>query len=122
MLCDDQEDILYVCAKFLRSRYNVITSNSGKSCLETYAKEKKSGRKVEVLLLDYRLGDMFGDEVARKIRSMNGTKVILASAYDLDDSVLSKLKAENCIASQLNKPFSMAELERMVVSVLDTGP
>ena len=28
---------------------------------------------------------MFGDSVARKIKEYNGTKIILISAYDLDD-------------------------------------
>ena len=47
---------------------------------------KVDGKHIDILLLDYRLGDMSGDEVARKIMGMNGTKVILISAFEMDSS------------------------------------
>lgn len=44
---------------------------------------KQKGKKVDVLLLDYKLGDMQGDVVACKIHELNGVKTFLISAYEL---------------------------------------
>jgi hypothetical protein len=35
---------------------------------------------------------MFGDSVARKIKEYNGTKIILISAYILDETLVKDLK------------------------------
>ena len=39
--------------------------------------------KILLILLDYKLGDMLGNSVARKIKENNGIKIILISARDL---------------------------------------
>ena len=52
----------------LSPRYNVILVDSGKNYIEKYVEEKNRGNKIHLILLDYRLGDMLGDAVARKIR------------------------------------------------------
>jgi hypothetical protein len=44
---------------------------------------KQKGKKVDVLLLDYKLGDMQGDAVACEIYELNGVKTFLISAYGL---------------------------------------
>lgn len=115
MICDDQQDILRACALFLRGKYNILTAKSGRECISLYSEQKDGGTKVDLLLLDYRLGDMTGEEVARKIKLENAeTKVILITAYELDDLKLSALYQENLIDSQLKKPFSFAELEKKI--------
>jgi CheY-like chemotaxis protein len=124
LICDDQPDILYVTSAFLREHYEVLTAKSGRECLSSLGEEAKKGRRVDALLLDYKLGDMKGDDVAREVRRLtNGgggstktTKIILITAYELDDSAVSGLLQENVIDSQLKKPFSLAELEREVRS------
>ena len=62
----------------------MLKVSSGKECLEKYAEEKIKGHKIDVLLLDYRLGDMTGDDVACKIRELDGTHTILISAFELE--------------------------------------
>ncbi|MDP8915132.1 MAG: hypothetical protein M3M83_01375 [Thermoproteota archaeon] len=47
---------------------------------------KQKGKKVDVLLLDYKLGDMQGDVVACKILELNGVKTFLISAYELEQT------------------------------------
>jgi response regulator RpfG family c-di-GMP phosphodiesterase len=118
MICDDEVDILTVYSNFLNKRFRIITATSGEICLSKYLSEKKQGNKIDVLLLDYRLGDMLGDEIACKIRDLDGTKTILISAYDIDSAVLSKLRDTGCIVYDMKKPIGLAELERNIVMLL----
>jgi DNA-binding NtrC family response regulator len=110
MICDDESDVLRAYKIALSSRYNVVTASSGEECLKKYDIELKAGAKVDVLLLDYKLGDMLGDEVACKIRDMDGTKIILISAYEIGTSFLNQLKQRKCITSFIKKPITMASL------------
>jgi response regulator RpfG family c-di-GMP phosphodiesterase len=118
MICDDEVDILTVYSNFLNKKFRIITAASGEICLSKYLSEKKQGNKIDVLLLDYRLGDMLGDEVACKIRDLDGTKTILISAYEIDSSVISKLRAAGCIVFDMKKPVGLVELERNIQMLL----
>ncbi len=110
MICDDESDVLRAYKIALASRYSVLTASSGEECLRKYSSELRAGAKVDVLVLDYKLGDMPGDEVARKIRDLDGTKVILISAYEISGSFLQELKQGNCITTFVKKPITMASL------------
>jgi response regulator RpfG family c-di-GMP phosphodiesterase len=110
MICDDELDILQVYSNFLKKKFNVITAESGESCLNLYSQQQRNGRKIDVLLLDYRLGDMLGDKVACKIKEMDGTKTILITAFEIDEKVLEDLKERDCIAMRLKKPLSLVAL------------
>ena len=128
MICDDQEDIVYVCEKLLGTTFDVLVARSGEECLTSFAREAKRGKKVDVLLLDYRLGDMLGNEVVSRLKGVESarrTKIILITAFELDGAELEQMKRarENDgtpagSISVLRKPFRMAELRREVVSVL----
>jgi DNA-binding response OmpR family regulator len=54
-------------------------------------------QKINVMLLHYRLGDSLGDDIACKIRDLDGTKIIMISAYDLEREKVDALKTSNCI-------------------------
>lgn len=110
LVCDDEPDILRAYQLALRTRYNTITAKSGFECIQKYEAALKSGSKVHAVILDYRLGDMLGDDVARRVRDMGGTKVILISAYEIETSFLEDLKKQNCIAIFLKKPFRLSTL------------
>jgi response regulator RpfG family c-di-GMP phosphodiesterase len=118
MICDDEEDILTLYGNFLKRKFNIITATSGEMCLSKYQMEMKQDKKVDVLLLDYRLGDMLGDEVACKIKDLDGNKTILISAYEIDKSVLTKLSEAGCIVSDMKKPISLAELQKNIQALL----
>lgn len=118
MICDDEEDIVMIYSSFLKRRFNIITATSGEMCLSKYKAEKSLGKRIDVLLLDYRLGDMLGDEVACKIRQLDGTKTILISAYEIDKSVLEKLKGSDCIVSEMKKPISLADLQKKIQALV----
>jgi response regulator RpfG family c-di-GMP phosphodiesterase len=110
MICDDERDLLELFGLALKSKYNVIQVSSGEDCIEKFIEEKSRGNKIHLILLDYRLGDMLGDSVARKIKEFNGTKIILISAYDLDYALVKDLEEKNYIVKYVEKPIHLNSL------------
>ena len=61
--------------------------------LRNYIAVISQGNKIHLRLLDYKLrGGVMGDYVARKIKEYSETKVILISAYNIDDKLVNELK------------------------------
>ena len=118
VICDDEQDLLQVFELALESKFNVILASSGKECIDRFLEEKNRGNKVHLILLDYRLGDMMGDSVARTIKQYNGTKIILISAYDLDSAFVKELEENKYIVKYIEKPIQVADLIEIVASTI----
>ena len=118
MICDDDPDLLQVYKLALRSKYDIVTASSGMECIQKYSDMRQSGNKVDVLLLDYRLGDVTGDEVAIKIKSLDGTKIILISAYEIESSLANDLESKGYIATFVRKPVSMQTLGSVIETAI----
>ena len=118
MICDDEQDLLQVFELALESKYNVILASSGEDCIDRFLGEKNRGNKIHLILLDYRLGDIFGDSVARTIKQYNGTKIILISAYDLDSALVKELKENNHITNYIKKPIQIDDLIELVADTV----
>jgi response regulator RpfG family c-di-GMP phosphodiesterase len=110
MICDDELDVLRAYKIALNSRFNVLTASSGNECLKTYSEAIGSRKKVDAVVLDYRLGDMLGDEVAKKLKEIASTNVILLTAFEIDPSHIDELKKEKIITTFLKKPISLSYL------------
>ena len=61
---------------------------------------------------------MYGDTVARKIREINGTRIILISAYELDDALVRELEANDYISKYIEKPIHLANLIEIVTNTI----
>jgi CheY-like chemotaxis protein len=118
VICDDEQDLLQVFELALESKFNVILASSGKECIDKFLEEKNRGNKVHLILLDYRLGDMMGDSVARTIKQYNGTKIILISAYDLDSAFVKELEENKYITSYAEKPIHLTNLIDLVANTI----
>ncbi|MGC2307781.1 MAG: response regulator [Nitrososphaeraceae archaeon] len=118
MICDDEQDLLLIFGLALESKYNVIQVGSGEDCIEKYLEEMNRRNKVHLILLDYRLGDMFGDSVARIIKQYNGTKIILISAYDLDSALVKELEDNEYIVKYVKKPIELTDLIELVANMI----
>jgi len=121
MICDDERDLLHLFKYTLESAYNILVAESGKDCLERFLEEKDQGKKVDVLLLDYKLGDMTGDIVACKIHELNGVKTILISAYELEQTMIDHLIEHGCIKGILRKPIRMPVMVREIEKTLSAN-
>jgi CheY-like chemotaxis protein len=118
MICDDDNDLLQLFGKALRSRYNIILVSSGEDCIDRFIKEKNRGNYIHLILLDYKLGDIFGDSVARKVKEYNEVKIILFSAYELDDSLLEELEENDYISTYVEKPIHLTNLIEIVANTI----
>jgi CheY-like chemotaxis protein len=105
MICDDDRDTLDLFVYVFNSRYNVISANSGGECIAKFLEEKNRGNQIHLLLLDYRLSDISGDSVARKIKEYGGTKMIPISASNIDDSLLKELEENQWPERDLNSDY-----------------
>jgi CheY-like chemotaxis protein len=121
MICDDEADLLHLFKYTLESAYNILVAESGKDCLERFLEEKHQGKKVDVLLLDYKLGDMTGDIVACKIHELNGVKTILISAYELEQTMIDRLIEHGCTKGILRKPIRMPIMVREIEKTLSAN-
>jgi CheY-like chemotaxis protein len=119
MICDDDRDTLDLFVYVFRSRYNVISANSGGECIAKFLEEKNRGNQIHLLLLDYRLSDVSDDSVARKIKEYGGTKMILISASNIDDSLLKELEENQCVARFVKKPIRLSKLIEIVADTID---
>ena len=104
--------------KAFKSRYNVILVDSGEDCIDKYIDENSQGNKIHLILLDYKLGGMFGDSVARKLKEHNGTKIILISAYNLDDTLVKDLEENKYIAKYIEEPIRLTNLIELVDDII----
>ena len=120
MICDDEVDLLFLFRSALEPRYDVLAVESGSGCIEKFKEVRQKGKKIEVLLLDYKLGDMLGDIVACKIHELNGVKIFLISAYELEQALVNRLIERRCIIGIFRKPIRMSimikELEKALAS------
>jgi CheY-like chemotaxis protein len=118
MICDDEPDMRLLYGLVFGPRYDVIMVNSGEECIERYAEETKRGNKISLILLDYKLGGMLGDSVARKIKECNETKIILNSAYDVNDVLVRELESGSYISKYIQKPFDTDRLTDLVAEIV----
>ena len=118
MICDDEQDLLQLFGRALGLKYNVILAGSGEDCINKYIEEKNRGNIVHFILLDYRLGDMRGDSVARTIKKYNGTRIILISAYDLDNELVKELEENEYITKYIEKPIQLHNLIELVANTI----
>src|ERR671915_1033456 len=119
MICDDEVDLLYLFRSALEPTYDVLAVESGKDCIEKFLEERQKGKKVDLLLLDYKLGDMLGDIVACKIHELNGVKTFLISAYELERSVIDHLMERRCIVGVMRKPIRVSAMIKELEKALD---
>jgi response regulator RpfG family c-di-GMP phosphodiesterase len=118
IICDDDKELLNLFEQALKPKYNIILVSSGEDCIKKFIEEKNRGNKIHLILLDYRLEDMFGDSVARKIKEYNGVKIILISAFEVDYILLKELEENNYIVKFIEKPFHLSDLIDQVANTI----
>ena len=114
LVCDDETDLLLMFRIHLESQYNVLTVDSGKSCVDTILDCKNKNEEIDLLLLDYKLGDISGDVVARKIKEIGDIKILLITAFELDNQIISELMQNRLIVDVVKKPIQLEKLSQKI--------
>lgn len=98
--------------RYERKGYIVYTASNGDEALEIYKRERPS-----VVISDYVMKGMDGDELCAKIKSIDkGAKVIVLTAQKLDSYVIRVMKAG--ADDFITKPFSPVELDYKIEKLL----
>src|SRR4029078_7876871 len=84
LICDDEPDLSELYAAMLSDDYKIMKASTGEECIRKYIEMKERMHGITVVLLDFRIGEMTGDKVARDIKEINSAKIILISAYEID--------------------------------------
>ena len=116
IICDEK-DLLFLYAEALGLKYIIITTTDGKECIDKY-KELREKSPVDLILVDYKLKDMNGEQVASEINKMNGVKIMLISAYDLEKEKISDLIHKKCIFGFISKTIGVKNLLDEVSKIL----
>ena len=114
LVCDDETDLLLMFRIYLESHYKVLTVDSGTSCIDTILEHKNKNEEIDLLLLDYKLGDISGDIVARKVKEIDDIKILLITAFELDNQIVSELKQEGLIEDVVKKPVQLEQLSQKI--------
>ena len=120
LVCDDESDLLLMFQIHLESQYNVLTVVSGRECIDKINEIKKKNEKIDLVLLDYKLGDISGENVARKIREIEkNIKILMITAFELEDHVVKNMIQNRYINDIINKPIQLEELSKKIEEYLD---
>lgn len=113
LIAEDEPSVANLYEAALAERgHEVLLTNDGRECLETYASapfetSNQEKRKFDAIVLDYALPNMNGLQVAKNILSINPKeRIVFASSYVVD--TLTKSVSElGKIVELVQKPFEM---------------
>ena len=118
LICDDEPDLLELYAAMLSDDYKIVKASSGEECIRKFSEMKEKKDEITVILLDFRIGEVTGDKVARDIKEINSAKIILISAYEIDHDLIQRLKNERVIIEFVSKPISLDTLKRIIAKTI----
>lgn len=114
LIVDDEQDMCWALEQVLRAGgFATRKALSGQEALRLI-----EGNAFRGVLLDAKLPDMEGLELARKIREVDGQiAVVMVSGYFYrDDVTVQQALAEGLITGFIAKPFSRAEILQAVMA------
>ena len=118
MICEDEPDVLLSFEIMLKSKYNLMLVDSGEECIVKYIEEINRGNKINLILLDYKLCDIMGDSVARKIKEYGEAKIILISAFNIDGVLVKELENGSYISKYILKPIETDSLVNLIDEIV----
>jgi two-component system, sporulation sensor kinase E len=118
LICDDEPDLLELYAAMFSDDYKIMKASSGEECIRKSIETKEKMDNITVILLDFRIGEVTGDKVARDIKEINDAKIILISAYEINHDLIQRLKDERVIVEFVSKPVSLDTLKRIIAKTI----
>lgn len=117
MVVDDEEELAHLFKTFLeRSGYESISFTDPLLALELFSKNHK---KYHLVITDLRMPRLNGIELANKVREYSKTvKILLITAFVVDDLLQSDNFKQAQIVGTLQKPFSLKDLGPKIYDIL----
>jgi len=116
LVVDDEKVVCNSCQKILsKEGYKVDVALSAQEALKKF---RSSG--FDVVIADWKMPEIDGIEIARKIKKENpGTVVIMITGYPSVESSIKALRSG--VSDYVPKPFTPEELSDAVVRALEKG-
>lgn len=90
--------------------HDVILTYNGDECINMYKRITNDGKKIDVVVLDYRMPKKNGMQVAKEILKINPKqRIIFASAY-VQETLTNSVKQLRHVVELLQKPFVLDAL------------
>ena len=119
MVMDDDVMVLDIAKRMLeRFGHKVVLAENGQEAIELYREHFKSDHPVDAIIMDLTIpGGMGGKDAVQEILRINPeAKVVVASGYS-NDPVMARYHDYGFNAS-ISKPFMLADLRKVINSVL----
>ena len=109
MVVDDEEELAYLYRIYLeRSGFNSVSFTDPLSALEHY---RQNYDKYSLVITDWKMPNLDGIQLAKKIREYNATvKILLITRYFADKFFWKEVMQEVDISEIFEKPFKLKEL------------
>jgi len=113
MVVDDEEELAHLFSYFIEgSGFNSISFTDPLLALEDF---KCNPEKFSLILTDLRMPGMNGVELAKRIREYSlDVKIVLITAFYIDDVTNSDDFKKAGISNVLSKPVKLAQLRRYI--------
>ena len=120
---DDNESCRHILASYLNAfKFDVTTAGSGTEALHAIETADQQGTPYQLVLLDWKMPELNGIDVARKIRDMNLSKppkLLLNSSFS--QSEMLRHVEGTVVDGLLAKPFSQSDLFDATVEIFGYG-
>ena len=112
LLVEDEPRIAEVVQRYLEHEgHQVVWMATGEAALEEFGRHQP-----DLLILDIGLPGISGEDVCRQVRTLSDVPIIMLTARDTEDDLLSGL--EHGADDYVTKPFSPRELAARVRAIL----
>ena len=112
---DDEEQLLYLYRRILfRYNHEVVTAINGEDGVKLFKEEKEQNKKIDVILMDFRMEIMNGIKATKQILAIDKeAKIIFLSA----DITVEEQALKAGAKSFLIKPFKFEKVIKEIVRV-----
>ncbi|MFI5406965.1 MAG: response regulator [Nitrososphaerales archaeon] len=109
MVVDDEEELANLFRTFLeRSGFNSVSFTDPLSALDHYSQNRN---KYSIVITDWRMPNLDGIQLAKKIREYNTTvKILLMTAHVVEESTRKELLRDTLLVDVIEKPFRLKDL------------
>jgi DNA-binding response OmpR family regulator len=116
LIVDDEPHVSGMLQEFfLELGYAVDVATTG-----TEAMRRASSKRPDAVILDMRLPDTTGDQLLRKLRTLDGSLAIVVLSGEADAGVARRMVAAGAV-QYLQKPFDFDVLQRTISEAVGMG-
>ncbi len=116
MVVDDEVHVMMLAKMMLAENgYRVVAAKDGFEAIENY---KRLGKEIDLVILDFTMPGMHGDQVFEELRKINPDVCVILSSGFADQTKLNRMFAQG-LKEFVAKPYTQQRLLSEIRKVLD---